>query len=111
GWRRSVATLRGMLAPGARVVTVGGLGGGPVLGPFASILRRRVAGAVQRVDAHGMLARIRVDDLALLAEWTASGRLRPVLQEVVPFDAAPAALALLEDGHVAGKLVVRVADA
>lgn len=107
----SVSTLRDMLAPGARVVTVGGLGGGPVLGPFASIVRRRVAGAMRRVDARGMLARIRAEDLALLADWTASGRLRPVLQDVVAFDEAPAALALLEEGHVAGKLVVRVADA
>ena len=104
----SIAALRGMLAPGARVVTVGGVGGGPILGPFASILRRRVAGAAQRVPARGMLARLRTDDLAQLADWTAEGRLRPVLQDVVAFDEAPAALALLEEGHVAGKLVVRV---
>ncbi|GAA2175888.1 NAD(P)-dependent alcohol dehydrogenase [Agrococcus versicolor] len=105
----SVATLRGMLAPGARVVTVGGLGGGPVLGPFASIIRRRISGVAQRVHARGMLASLTTSDLALLAGWTAEGRLRPVLQDVVPFEEAPAALALLERGHVAGKLVVRVA--
>ncbi|SDH48244.1 NAD(P)-dependent alcohol dehydrogenase [Agrococcus jejuensis] len=104
----SVATLQGMLAPGGRVVTVGGLGGGRLLGPLASLVRRSVVGVVRRVHLRGMLAQVRSLDLAQLVAWTASGALRPVVAEVVPFDAAPDALALLEQGHVAGKLVVRV---
>ncbi len=106
----SIATLGRLLAPGGRVVTVGGVGGGRVLGPLAPLARRGVVGLVRRVRTRGMLAKVSADDLATLVEWTAAGALRPILEDVVAFEEAPTALARLERGHVGGKLVVRVAQ-
>lgn len=94
----SVATLQRMLAPGGRVVTIGGLGDGRLLGPLAPLVRRTVVGALRRVRMRAVLADVRAGDLG-----TASGALRPVVAEVVPFEAAADALDLFEAGPRGGQ--------
>ncbi|GAA1968891.1 NADPH:quinone oxidoreductase family protein [Isoptericola halotolerans] len=47
------------------------------------------------------------DELTRLAE---AGAVRPVVADVVPFDRAPEAVALLAEGSTTGRLVVHVAD-
>jgi len=52
-----------------------------------------------------------VDDAhARLTELAAAGRVRPVVEGVVGFDDAPAAVQRLADGRTTGRLVVRVAS-
>ncbi|WP_407318042.1 NADPH:quinone oxidoreductase family protein [Isoptericola halotolerans] len=47
---------------------------------------------------------------AELTRLAASGAVRPVVADVLPFDRAPEAVALLADGSTTGRLVVHVAD-
>ncbi len=107
----SVATLKGMVAPGGRVATVGGISRGRVLGPATVAVRRLASAKLQRTDARMVMARVAAADLDLLAALLADGRLRPVVDRVYPFDDAVEAFTALEGGHVRGKLVVRVGDA
>lgn len=106
---RSVRELKPLLAPGGRIVTVGSVSREKTLGPAATLLTRMIAGRVQRVATKGVLAKTNAADLALIAGWLAGGSLRPVVQETFPLHRFADALALLEAGHVRGKLVVQVA--
>ena len=47
-------------------------------------------------------------ELGLLGGWIEDGRLRPHVQQVFPLEEARQAHELLEDGHVRGKVVLRV---
>ncbi|WES64539.1 NAD(P)-dependent alcohol dehydrogenase [Microbacter sp. GSS18] len=103
----SISRLKGLLAPEGRVVLVGALGGGRLLGPLGGTLRRGIGARLRGVDHRGMLATVRGGDLALLGGWLADGSLVPAVQQTFGLDGAIEALRMLEAGHVAGKLVVR----
>jgi NADPH:quinone reductase-like Zn-dependent oxidoreductase len=105
----SVAELRALLADGARVVTVGAADAdGRVLGPAVPMVRRMISAKAQRVDVRGVMAAVTRDDLTLLGGWLADGSLTVRIQEVYGFDRVHDAIAELERGRVAGKLVVRL---
>jgi NADPH:quinone reductase-like Zn-dependent oxidoreductase len=101
--------LKAALTEQGRVVTVGSTGGGRVLGPAAAVISRALAAPITRVRAKPMLAHTDAGDLAIAAGWLADGTLTPVIQERYPLAAASAACAVLEGGHVAGKLVITLA--
>ncbi|KAK3389931.1 hypothetical protein B0H63DRAFT_464539 [Podospora didyma] len=48
------------------------------------------------------------EDLALLVGWIVQGKLKPVIDDVVPFEDVPKAFALLKAGKCPGKLVIQV---
>ncbi|KAI5923919.1 reticulon-4-interacting protein 1, mitochondrial precursor [Camillea tinctor] len=50
------------------------------------------------------------EELVRLAEWIREGKIRVVIDEVFPFEEAPAAFAKLKEGRTKGKVVVRVAE-
>lgn len=99
-----------LLAPDGRVVLLGSTSRGKILGPAGALFAGLIAGRLRRIDARHVLARVRADDLGQIASWLADGTLTPVIQQVVPLERVHDALAELERGHVAGKLVVRVAE-
>ena len=55
-----------------------------------------------------MMVRYRWEDLAILARMAEQGKLRPVIQEVVPLAEIARAHDLSEGGHVRGKVVALV---
>jgi NADPH:quinone reductase-like Zn-dependent oxidoreductase len=59
-------------------------------------------------ESHYVFVRPAGDQLSELATLIDEGRLVPTLQEVFPLDRAADAQATLEEGHVRGKLVLRV---
>jgi NADPH:quinone reductase-like Zn-dependent oxidoreductase len=63
----------------------------------------------QSQRARLMMVRYRWEDLAVLARMVEQGKLRPVIQEVLPLEEASRAHDLSEGGHVRGKVVVKVA--
>jgi len=91
-----------------RLVLVGLLGGGRATIPLHTLMRRwlRVIGSVLR-------ARSREEKAALVAAFSAfalprlaDGRLRPVVDRVLPFDRIAEGYAALETGGVLGKIVL-----
>ncbi len=97
---------RDLLVDGGQLVTVGAVGGDDGPGPIGGMITRAVSSRLKGVDARGMLARTKADDLAILAGWLADGSLTPVIDKSYPLADGAKACIKLEGSHVAGKLVV-----
>jgi NADPH:quinone reductase-like Zn-dependent oxidoreductase len=93
---RSVPDLRRALAPGGKAAVTG----------FTSM--RRLLGVSLRggKDIAQVQAHVTTEDLELLSELIAAGKLRPQIDRRYPFADIPAAIAYLEQGHAKAKVVV-----
>jgi NADPH:quinone reductase-like Zn-dependent oxidoreductase len=93
---RSVPDLRRALAPGGKAAVTG----------FTSM--RRLLGVSLRggKDIAQVQAHVTAEDLELLSELIAAGKLRPQIDRRYPFADIPAAIAYLEQGHAKAKVVV-----
>lgn len=96
------------MAPGGRLVLVGLMAGATAELDLALVLRRRL-----RVIGSVLRPRPRAEKAALVAafrefglERLADGRLRPLVDRVVPFERIADAYAAMEEGGVVGKIVV-----
>jgi len=105
-----MSRLKTVLAPGARVVVVGSNDKGKWLGAAKGILRRVFGGMTHRVAVKQVLANGDSADLEVIAGWLASGAVKPVIQQVYALEDGVEACRVLEGGHVAGKLVIRVGE-
>jgi len=93
------------------VVMVGGSSGdnwiGPLLGPiWAAVLSPFVSQTFA-----GFLARLKQDDLRVLAEMLEAGSVKSVIDRRYPLAEVPAAIAYLEEGRARGKVVISVETA
>lgn len=94
------------LNPGGRYVMVGGttaqLFAALLAAPVRFMIGDKTAGALTIDDAR------REGDLAELRDWVSSGRLTPVIDRVFDLRDAADAMRYVENGHVRGKVVLRV---
>jgi NADPH:quinone reductase-like Zn-dependent oxidoreductase len=93
-----------------RLVLVGLLGGGKATLPLFALMRRRL-----RLVGSVLRARSRAEKAALVAAFGAfalprldDGRLRPIVDRVLPFAEVAAAYEQLERGGVLGKVVLQL---
>jgi NADPH:quinone reductase-like Zn-dependent oxidoreductase len=93
---RSVTDLRRALAPGGKAAVTG----------FTSM--RRLLGVSLRggKDIAQVQAHVTTEDLELLSELIAAGKLRPRIDRRYRFAEIPAAITYLEQGHARAKVVV-----
>jgi NADPH2:quinone reductase len=98
------------LSTGGRLVLIGLLGGGQATVDLGQVLRRRL-----RIVGSLLRPRPRAEKAALVGELgafalprLADGRLRPVIDRVVPFAEIARAYAQLERGGVLGKIVLEL---
>lgn len=99
--------LQRLVAPGGSVVLVTG-GGGHVLGPIPRMIKAAFASIGRRPGIRSLAASSRPEVLTKMLELLAEGRFAPVVAQEYSFAEADAALARIEQGHVVGKLVVRM---
>ncbi|MEU8663070.1 NAD(P)-dependent alcohol dehydrogenase [Actinoplanes philippinensis] len=101
-----VAALRRVLDPdGTLLLSVGT--GGRWLGPARRMVKALITG---RSQVRPLTVRPNPQDLSELASMVATGRIRPVIDDIYRLDEAPAALDRLDRGWVAGKIIVAVAE-
>lgn len=105
---RSLRQLKPLLSGTGRIATLGGIANGKILGPGRPIIGRMIASALFRVPHEKVFADINAEDLAWLADRLADGSLTPVIQRTYGLDEIRDACRTLEEGHVAGKLIIRV---
>jgi NADPH:quinone reductase-like Zn-dependent oxidoreductase len=108
GYRR-LPDLARLVRPGGTIVAVGP-GAGQWIGPLAHMLALRVRDRLGRHRYRGFLARINREDLLTLRGLVESGAIRPVVDSVHPLAEIRTAIARVEAGQAAGKVVIRVAD-
>ena len=102
-WRR----LRRLVAPGGRVVVIGGPKG-KLLGPLPHTAAVKLGGLRSRVRTAFFVAGVDRESLADLRELIEAGQVRPVVERRFELAELPVALRLMGEGHVGGKLVVSV---
>jgi NADPH:quinone reductase-like Zn-dependent oxidoreductase len=109
-----------ILKPGGSVVSIAGapeptavredVGLGPIWAAGAWLISTRIRHKARskKVSYRLMLMHPSGDDLDLLARLVDEGHLKPVIDQVLPFDRIADAMAHLEAGHAKGKVVVRM---
>jgi NADPH:quinone reductase-like Zn-dependent oxidoreductase len=100
----------GALRPEGRLVLIGLLGGNNVEVNLGMVLSRRL-----RITGSVLRPRSRQEKAHLVGEFAAfalprlkDGRLRPVVDRVIPFERAPEGYKMLETGGVFGKIVFQM---
>jgi NADPH:quinone reductase-like Zn-dependent oxidoreductase len=99
--------LRRLTAHEGMIVLVTGAGG-HVLGPIPRMLRAAFLSIGAGPGIRSLAASNRPEVITKMLELLAAGRFAPVIEHEYSFTETDAALARIEEGHVVGKLVVRV---
>lgn len=97
--------LRRLLTPTGVIAMVGGEGG-RVLGPIPRMLRAMFLSIGSRRSIRMVMAVAKPEINEQLVALAAEGRVAPVIEQVLPWDAAVDGLARLESGRTVGKVVV-----
>ena len=103
-----LSRLRRALTPRGTLVLVGGEGGGRWLGVVARLLRARLLSPFVGQNLRTFLSGENHEDMLVLAELTASGKLVPDIDRTHPLAEVPEAMRYLEEGHVKGKVAITV---
>jgi NADPH:quinone reductase-like Zn-dependent oxidoreductase len=106
---RSWSELKRVLSERAVVVVVGGPKTNRFVGPLGQALKLRVASLVgSRKVAAPFLAKMNKEDLVVLQNLLADGKVTPVIERRYELSEAANALRYLGEGHAQGKLVITV---
>lgn len=106
----SINAHLGALRNGGRLVLIGLLGGNRVEVDLGAVLSRRlrIMGSVLRRRPRAEKARLVEAFSAFALPRLRDGRLRPVVEKVIPFERAPEAYKALERGGTFGKIVLKM---
>jgi len=104
----STRQLTSLLAPTGAVVAWSGPKKNPLVGPFASMLRKRIAFAFGGRRYVQFTATLK-DAMDPIAALVASGDLVPEIHRTISLSDVPAALTELGEGHTPSKVVVQIA--
>jgi NADPH:quinone reductase-like Zn-dependent oxidoreductase len=101
----SLTANRRALKPEGIFVIVGG-GKGNWLGPMMTPIKALLLSPFVGQDFGMILAQLRQDDLAILADLMQAGKVTPVIDRRYSLSEVPAALQYSEEGHARGKIVI-----
>ena len=106
---RSWSELERVLSKRAAVVVVGGPKTNRFVGPLGQALKLRLAslGGSRKVAAP-FLAKMNKEDMAVLQNLLAEGKMTPVIDRRYELSEVPEALSYLGEGHAQGKIVINV---
>jgi NADPH:quinone reductase-like Zn-dependent oxidoreductase len=97
-----------VLFPGGTLVLVGMPQGNNLTGPLPRLARTFLGAKIARRNLKFFICKPNRPNLQLLRELIEAGKLRPAIDRVYSFAELPDALATMGEGHVQGKLVVRI---
>lgn len=103
-----LSAYRRALEPDGIHVMVTGPKSNPVLGPVARVLWAAMANPFTGPTHASLMAESRPEDLAVLRDMLADGRLRPVIDRRFGLDEVPAAIDYLGEGRTRGKNLIVV---
>ena len=107
---RSLSDNRRVLAENGKYVLIGG--GGPNdhrwIGPMGRVAHAYVASKFADQELGMFLAQMKKDDLMVLHDLLAAGKMTPVIDRRYEFSDLPEAIRYLEEGHARGKVVIAV---
>lgn len=98
--------VRKVIVTGGRYVAISGPKANRWVDPLPYLLRARLAFVRSESSFHQFTAEANTDDLTMLGELLASGRLVPQVDRVIGLDGIADALAEIGSGHARAKIVV-----
>jgi NADPH:quinone reductase-like Zn-dependent oxidoreductase len=104
---KPLSRCRSILTPSGRIVIVGAVSKGPVVGMGRQI-RASLLSPLTRGSIHVTMAASDRSDLQTIAGMVERGEVRPVIDTVYDFEHAPDAVGHVRAGHARGKVIVRV---
>lgn len=105
---RSLLACRRALTPDATVVLIGGPLTYRGLGPLPHIGGTILKSLGRSQTVKFFVANVATDDLELMAELLAAGRVRSVIAKTYPLEEAPEAVAHLGTGHAQAKIAITI---
>ena len=106
---RSWSDLKRVLSERAAVVVVGGPKTNRFVGPLGQALKLRLASlAGSRKVVAPFLAKTNTEDMVVLQNLLADGKVTPVIDRRYDLSEVPEALGYLGEGHAQGKIVINV---
>ena len=103
----SISANRGVLAPDGRYVSIGGPSG-DWIGPMIPSLAAAITNIFVDQELGMMVARLRSEDLAALAELMEDGKVRPQLDRTYSLAEVAEAIRYSETGRAQGKIIIAV---
>jgi NADPH:quinone reductase-like Zn-dependent oxidoreductase len=97
-----------VLKQNARFVVIGGPMRTRLVGPLGHVGAVKVSSIAGSRKATFFIASFNRADMDTLRELVEGGAVRPVIEEIYPFEEIGEALRKMGSGHVAGKLVVTI---
>ncbi len=107
----SFSACRRVLNPGGRFVMVGAPHDPSIIGLLAQMIKALLLSVFVSQKAVMFIAKSSQDDLTLLGELIATGKLRPVIDRRYTLGEVPDAIRYLEEGHARGKVIIDFAPA
>ena len=104
---RSLSDNRKVMTPGGKFVIIGG-GKGNWFGPFVNPVKALLYSPFVGQEFGMMMARMRKDDLGVLADLLESGKIVPAIDRRFPLGGVPDAMRYSEEGHARGKIVIDI---
>ena len=101
----SLLANRRVLNPEGIFVIIGGPKGhwlAPLMGPIKAMILSPFVGQ----EFSMFIARMRIDDLAVLGDLMQAGKVTPVIDRSYPLSEVPAAIRYSEEGHARGKIII-----
>jgi NADPH:quinone reductase-like Zn-dependent oxidoreductase len=105
---RPFREFRRVLTPDATIVAVGAPMSPKGLGPLSHIIGIRLAAMGRSQKVVNFIAKITREDLVVMAEMLADGRVKPVIDRTYALSEAAEALRYLGTTHASGKVVITV---
>jgi NADPH:quinone reductase-like Zn-dependent oxidoreductase len=103
---RSLSATRRVLNPNGTLIMAGGQAGRWMIGPLARGIQARVISRFGSQNLVGIFAKSNQQDLTVMSELIATGKVTPVIDRRYPLSELPEAIRYLEEGHARGKVVI-----
>ena len=104
----SFSACRRVLNPVGRLIEVGAPHDAAILAILASMIKNFALSVFGSQKAVPFIAKASQGDLALIGEFIASGKLKPIIDKRYSLSEASEAVRYLEEGHARGKVIIEV---
>jgi len=105
----SLAACRRVLNPKGILIMAGGKAGRWMIGALTRGMRAQVLSWSLSQSFVGILAKSNKEDLTIMGDLIATGRVTPVIDRRYSLSEVPEAIRYLEEGHARGKVVIAIA--
>jgi len=107
---RPLSAMRRILSSNGILVMAGGEAGRWMIGPVVRTIQASVLSRSGSQKFVGLLARSSKEDLTLMHDLMANGKLTPVIDRRYKLNEVPEAIRYLEERHARGKVVISLED-